>query len=107
MDTSMLRLISQVLLVMWCATAMAVAVLSRGKTFHAAGLRWAVLGLSNFGVWMFLSAITIRDTELFPRGSVLWLFAAVELGTTAGAWGWLVLHVRRNFHVCLRYKPAG
>lgn len=106
MDTSMLRLIAQVLLVMWCATTAVVVVMSRGKTFHVTGLRWAVLGLSSFGVWMFLSALTIRDTELFPRSSVLWLFALAELGAAAGAWGWLVLHVRRNFHICLRFRLA-
>ena len=106
MDTTAIRLGCQVLLVGWCAATAVVVLLSRGRMMHAAGHSWALLGLASFGLWMFLSALTIKDTELFPRSSVLWLFALVEVGSVVGAWGWLGVYARRNFHFHLRLRTV-
>ena len=99
MDTTVVRLIAQMLLLAWCTAMAAMLLIARGRTMQPAGQGWALLGLASFGGWMFLSALSIKDTALFPRSAVLWIFAMSEVGTAAGAWGWLLAYVHRNFHV--------
>lgn len=79
-------------------------VLSRGHAIQTAGVRWSLLGLICFGVWMFLSALTIRDIAVFPRQQALWAFAALEAGTATSAWAWLWVNIRQSFRFSLRAK---
>ena len=101
MDTSLIRLLSQVALVGWCAAEGIVLILSRGHATQVSGVRVALVGLFCFGAWMFLSAISIKDTQIFPRESLLWTFALLEAGTATAAWGWLILNVKRSFRLSL------
>ena len=96
--TVAIRLVSQVSLVLWCVAAAGVLSLSHRHRVQLAGMLWAVMGLACFAMWMFLSALTIRAIQLVPRDSLLWLFAGLEAATTVGAWGWLVVYTRHNFH---------
>lgn len=106
MDTTTLRIAAQVLLVCWCVPAAALMVASRRRAVQVYGVRWGVLALACFGAWMFLSAISIKDTAVIPRESIVWLFAMLELGTAAGAWGGLVVYARHNFTFAWRNRTA-
>jgi hypothetical protein len=99
MDTNAVRMYSQLALVAWSVAEGIVLVLARGHATQTAGVRWALLGLACFALWMFLSALTIRDTAVFPREQLVWAFATVEFGAATGAWGWLWVNVRHSFRV--------
>ena len=98
----MVRMISQVALVAWCFAEAALLILSRKRMTEVVGVWWALIGLACFAGWMALSSITIRDTALVPRGSVVWVFALLELGATIAAWANWIANVRRSFHFHFR-----
>ena len=97
----MIRLISQVALAMWCVAEGIVLVLSRGHATQTSGVRWALLGLFCFGLWMFLSAITIKSTAIFPRDQVFGYSLTLRPARPIGAWGWLWVNIRQSFRLSL------
>ena len=107
MDTSLIRLLSQIALVGWCVAEGIVLILSRGHATQVSGVRVAIAGLVCFAGWMFLSALSIQDTAIFPRESMLWTFALLEAGTAVSAWGWLVVNIKQSFRLTLRKNANG
>jgi hypothetical protein len=106
--TSLIRLLSQMALVTWAATEGVLLLLSRGRHTPVVGVRFSLTALVCFGAWMFLSALTIRDTALFPRDQLLWWFALLEAGTATAAWASTVVKVRKTFNFNLRVgQPKG
>lgn len=107
MDTTWIRLGAQIALVAWCMAEALVLLASRGKWTPVTGVRYALVGLACFAGWMFLSALTIRSIQLFPRENLLWVFAALEAGTAAAAWAWLVVSVHNSFSFSFRRSHNG
>lgn len=97
MDSSVLRLISQVALSTWAITEIAMLLYTRKRLLLVVGTRWAILGLACFALWMFLSSISIYAVAIIPRADLVVVFALLELGTAIGAWGWLASNVRARF----------
>ena len=107
METTWIRLGAQIALVAWCVVEGLVLLASRGKWTPVTGVRYALVGLACFAGWMFLSALTIRDIEIVPRSSLLWVFALLEAGTAGAAWVWLIVSVKHSFHFVFRRSSNG
>ena len=99
MDSSFVRLVSQIALTTWSLTEIVMLLLTRGRLEEVTGTRWAIIGLGFFAAWMLLSSISISATALIPRGHLIWLFASLEAGTAVGAWGWLIVNMRTKFKI--------
>lgn len=97
MDSSLLRLASQIALTTWAIVEIAMILCTRGRLEKVVGARWGIAGLACFAAWMFLSSISIYAVALVPRGDLVAVFAVLELGTAIGAWGWLAANVRARF----------
>ena len=99
MDSSIVRLASLIALSTWAIAQIPMLLSSRGKLEMAMGTRWAIGGLCCFAAWMFLSSLSVATTAVIPRADLVTVFAALELGTAVGAWGWLASNVRKKFRI--------
>lgn len=98
-DSTLFRLAPQVALVTWAVAQIAMLLFARNRLSAVAGARWAVAGLGCFALWMLLSSMSIYAVAILPRGEMIAVFAALELGTAIGAWGWLICNVQARFRV--------
>jgi hypothetical protein len=99
MDSSIFRLLAQVALTTWAVAEIAMLVFVRNRIEPVTGTRWAILGLVFFSAWMFALSISIYAVAIVPRGSLVWLFVFLEMGTAVGAWGWLIANSKMRFKI--------
>lgn len=95
----MIRLLAQVALTGWAAAEAMKQILTRGRDTPTEGTRFAVAGLLCFGVWMFMSALSIKAVALFPREDTVWAFALLEAVTAIAAWSHLIVNLRHTFRL--------
>ena len=99
MDSSFVRLVSQIALTTWSLTEIVMLLLTRGRLEEVTGTRWAIIGLGFFAAWMLLSSISISAVALISRGDLVWPLAVFEMGTAIGAWGWLIANMKTTFKI--------
>ena len=102
MDTSLIRLIAQVMLTGWALFLIVALIVSKGRINSYRGMWSAVVGLSAFTLWQFLASISIYDSAIVPRKSLIPYFAILESITAGAAWLWLVFAMRNTFRFRLR-----
>lgn len=107
MDSSWVRLTSQVALTTWAIAEIVMLAYARGHMAPVKGTRWAIAGLMCFAAWMFLSSISIFAVAVIPRADLVVVFAGLEAGAAIGAWGWLVSNVRTRFKISIGAQHNG
>ena len=105
--TTVMRLGAQIALVLWCLCEAVVLLASRGRWVPVTGARYAIAGLLCFAGWMFISAISIRTIEMFPRATFVPAFAILQVCTAVLAWIWLVISVRNSFKFTFHRSSNG
>lgn len=98
-----MRLVAQISLTSWAIAEIAMLAYTHGSLMPVVGHRWGAVALACFAGWMFLSSLTIQNTALFPRSSVVGAFALLEMGTAVGAWGWFWANVRARFKITVSW----
>lgn len=104
MDSSWVRLASQIALTTWAIVEIATLLYTRGHLTPVAGTRWAISGLCCFAAWMFLSSLSVSNTALIPRSDLVNVFSVLEVGTAVGAWGWLASNIRTKFKIVTKQE---
>lgn len=97
-----MRMLAHLLLIGWATAVALLLFLARGKTVRLLYVWLGIVGLGLFVAWLFGLLLSMRQTGIIARETLVPVLMMLELGAGVLAWAWLLPSVRHSFRVCRR-----